>query len=55
MPFKNGTWEHTSGFVIVVDSAADEPIRILITPSHPMTLTIADFFDLSKWSAYTSG
>lgn len=44
MPFKDGRYEHTSGFTIVVIGG-----EVMLSPTHPMALRLSELFDKSKW------
>lgn len=45
MPFKDGTYQHESGFTIMVVSGI-----IMISPDHPLSLRLSELFDTNKWS-----
>lgn len=44
MPFKDGTYKHENGFVITVVAGT-----IMISPSHPLSIRLAELFDTKKW------
>nr|DAR45233.1 MAG TPA: hypothetical protein [Caudoviricetes sp.] len=44
MPFKDGTYEHVSGFVVMVSNGV-----VMLSPNHPMSIRLAELFDASKW------
>lgn len=44
MPFKNGIYKHESGFIITVANGV-----VMISPSHPLSLRLAELFDTTKW------
>ena len=46
MPFKEGTYEHESGFRIFVD----ENGTIMVSPNHPLSIRISEMFDANKWT-----
>lgn len=46
MPFKSGTYEHESGFTIMVT----EEGTIMVSPNHPLSLRLSELFDTSKWT-----
>ena len=50
-PFKEGTYRHTErGFVIQVSDAG----IVMITPEHPLSMRLSEFFDVTKWEAVTT-
>lgn len=44
MPFKDGTYQHETGFIIMVKNGA-----VMLTPNHPLSMRISELFDSSKW------
>lgn len=44
MPFKDGTYEHESGFTIMVIGG-----KIMLSPNHPLSLRLSEMFDNTKW------
>ena len=44
MPFKDGTYEHESGFTIMVIDG-----KIMLSPNHPLSLKLSEMFDTTKW------
>lgn len=46
MPFKIGTYQHESGFKVVVR----KDNTIYISPDAPRFIRIEDFFDAEKWT-----
>lgn len=44
MPFKDGTYQHTSGFTIMVQNGV-----VMLSPNHPMSLRLSELFDTTKW------
>lgn len=47
MPFKDGTYKHEDGFVIMVQNGT-----VMISPNHPLSIRISDVFDTEKWEDY---
>lgn len=45
MPFKEGTYKHSSGFKICVKNDG----TILVSPGHPLSMRLSDFLDATKW------
>lgn len=45
MPFKEGTYEHESGFKIFVDESG----TIMVSPNHPLSIRVSELFDTNKW------
>lgn len=44
MPFKDGKYQHTSGFIIQIENG-----DILLSPNHPMSIRLSELFDKEKW------
>lgn len=44
MPFKDGTYQHTSGFTVMVQNGA-----VMLSPNHPMSMRLSELFDTTKW------
>ena len=45
MPFKDGTYQHESGFVVMVKD--DE---VMLSPNHPLSMRLSELLDSKKWS-----
>lgn len=50
MPFKDGKYEHESGFTILVKDG-----QVMISPVHPISLRASEIFDTSKWKEVNDG
>lgn len=50
-PFKEGVYRHAGGFII---SVSDTGI-VLISPDHPLSMRLSEFFDASKWERVEEG
>ena len=44
MPFKDGIYQHESGFVVMVKDGA-----IMLSPNHPLSMRLSELFDVKKW------
>lgn len=44
MPFKDGTYQHTSGFTVMVQNDV-----VMLSPNHPMSMRLSELFDTTKW------
>lgn len=44
MPFKNGKYQHETGFIILVVNGT-----VMVSPNHPTTIRVSDMFDSTKW------
>lgn len=44
MPFKDGTYQHESGFIIMIQNGV-----VMLSPNHPLSMRLAELFDTTKW------
>ena len=44
MPFKDGIYQHESGFTIMVNNG-----MVMLSPNHPLTVRLSELFGTSKW------
>lgn len=44
MLFNDGTYQHESGFLIVVINGA-----VMISPDHPLSMRLSELMDNNKW------
>ena len=44
MPFKDGIYEHASGFTVMVKN-----VVVMLSPNHPMSMRLSELFDTTKW------
>ena len=44
MPFKDGTYQHETGFIILVKDGT-----VMLSPNRPLSLRLSELFDSSKW------
>lgn len=44
MPFKDGTYQHETGFIIMVKDST-----VMLSPDHPLSLRLSELFDSKKW------
>lgn len=44
MPFKDGTYQHETGFVIMIKDGV-----AMLSPNHPLSMRLSELFDYSKW------
>lgn len=42
--FKDGTYKHKSGFVIVVTNG-----EIMLSPNHPLSMRLSELFNVDSW------
>lgn len=45
MPFKDGTYQHESGFAVMIKDGV-----IMLSPNHPLSMRLSELFDAKKWS-----
>lgn len=45
MPFKDGTYQHESGFVVMVKDGV-----VMLSPNHPLSMRLSELFEAKKWS-----
>lgn len=44
MPFKDGTYQHESGFIVMIQNGV-----VMLSPNHPLSMRLAELFDTTKW------
>lgn len=44
MPFKDGIYQHESGFAVMVSNGV-----VMLSPNHPLSIRLSELFDTSKW------
>lgn len=44
MPFKDGIYQHESGFTVMVNNDV-----VMLSPNHPLSIRLSELFDTSKW------
>lgn len=44
MPFKDGTYQHESGFIVMIQNGV-----VMLSPNHPLAMRLAELFDATKW------
>lgn len=44
MPFKDGVYQHVSGFTLMVQNGV-----VMLSPNHPMSIRLSELFDTTKW------
>lgn len=47
IPFKDGTYQHESGFIITVLNGT-----VMISPDHPLSLRLSELLDSTKWKEF---
>ena len=45
MPFKDGTYQHETGFIVMVKDGA-----VMLSPNHPLSMRLSELFDSKKWN-----
>ena len=44
MPFKDGVYQHETGFTVMVMNGA-----VMLSPNHPLSMRLSELFDMKKW------
>lgn len=44
MPFKDGIYQHESGFTVMANNGV-----VMLSPNHPLSIRLSELFDTSKW------
>ena len=44
MPYKDGVYQHESGFTVMVMNGT-----VMLSPNHPLSIRLSELFDSKKW------
>ena len=44
MPFKDGKYRHSKGFILIIHDGF-----VTLSPNHPLSLRVSELFDSTQW------